>query len=107
VVALDVPEQSLLEWDWTLETNHHPAVLPAFVIGYELRGEIVKERVLAPSWIVEVVHQYGGYACRHAAIVGAFLPLAENRAKAKRDLLPLEDALCAMSEEYCSRGVPA
>jgi hypothetical protein len=100
-----VAEQSLREWDWTFDANNDPAVLPAFVLGYELGRGIVEEPPLAPSWVVRIGHQHGGYACLQANIVGVFFPLAENRAKAKRDLPPFEAALRIMTDEYDSDRV--
>jgi hypothetical protein len=55
-------------------------VLPAFVLGWDTISSHAE-----PPFILEVGHQFGGYACLQTIVSGLVLPLHENRDRALRD----------------------
>lgn len=67
-------------------------VLPALLFGWDAPIDA------APEFIVQVNHQFGGYACRQALLSGLLVPLHGNLARARRDPTPLLEGLRAIAE---------
>lgn len=73
-------------------------VLPALVLGWRAIGPRD-----APPFVLEVGHQYGGYACLQIVLSGLVFPLHDNLDRARRDPTPLLEAFRRISE---SQGRP-
>jgi hypothetical protein len=80
-----------------LEPHGTSAILPAFVIGYELPVPDCPQPQ-AP-WIVTVDHQAGGLAMSYPSVLGAVLRLQANRDRGKEDLAHLIRGFQCMAED--------
>ncbi len=49
--------------------------LPALVVGTSSPPSTLNGKT--PPWLLRTKHQFGGYACRQAELLGAFIPLAK------------------------------
>ncbi len=70
-------------------------MLPALLFGWNAS-------VSADEFVVEVGHQFGGYACRQQVLTGLLFPLRGNIDQAKRDPGPLLTGLRAIAESQAN-----
>lgn len=85
-----------------IEPAGAPSILPAIVVGYELKGQTTSPINMIPDlpdWLVTLNQQAGGRAMQYPVVVGVVLHLASNIDKGTAQMTSLIAGFGAMAED--------